>query len=118
MTIRLSWSTVDDLDLHVTEPSGERIYYGNRQSATGGQLDVDSNAACGQQTTTPVENVYWPASGAPRGEYSVRVHVWGDCDDVPDVSFHLRIMSDGRVVYDSGGVLHGDGDEFSYTFSR
>lgn len=118
VTIRLSWSTIDDLDLHVTEPSGERIYYGNRQSASGGQLDVDSNAACASQTTTPVENVYWPASGAPRGEYSVRVHVWGDCDDVPEVAFRLRIMSDGRVIYDSGGVLQGDGDEFIYTFSR
>jgi len=118
VTVRLSWSTIDDLDLHVIEPSGEEIFFGSRISSSGGQLDVDSNAVCSTPTTSPVENVFWPASGAPRGNYSVRVHVWSDCDNIPPVEFRLRVMSDGSVVYDSSGVLEGDGDEFIYTFSR
>ena len=42
--VSVSWDAPSDVDLHVVEPSGEDIYYGHPASATGGQLDVDSNA--------------------------------------------------------------------------
>jgi len=118
VTVRLTWYTTDDLDLHVIDPSGEEIYYGNRQGASGGQLDRDSNAACSEQSASPVENVYWPSSGAPRGAYTAKVRYFSDCDEVDAVQFRLRIMVDGRVVYEGTGTLDGSGDYFEYDFSR
>lgn len=44
--VTLSWNADSDVDLHVVDPSGEEIYWSNRRSASGGQLDLDSNAAC------------------------------------------------------------------------
>ena len=65
--VSLTWNTTADLDLWVTDPAGERIYYGNRTSASGGQLDVDDRSGFGP------ENVFWPTNGAPAGTYTVQV---------------------------------------------
>jgi hypothetical protein len=118
VTIRLTWATTDDLDLHVTEPNGEEIWYQNRASDTGGALDVDANAGCSNTTTAPVENVFWTRGSAPLGEYRVRVHVYADCDDVPPVAFRLRIVVDGQVVFDATQTLEGQGDDFTFAFNR
>ena len=70
--VTLSWDTDSDVDLHVVDPSGEEIFYGNRESASGGMLDLDSNAACtidGVQN----ENITWSIGAAPQGTYIVRV---------------------------------------------
>jgi hypothetical protein len=118
VTVRLTWRTTDDLDLHVTDPNGEEIYYGNRQGVGGGQLDRDSNVICIEQSTSPVENVFWPTGLAPRGSFTARVNYFSDCDDVAPVEFRLRIMVDGRVIYDESGTLSGEDDDFTYPFTR
>jgi|CXWL01.1.fsa_nt_gi hypothetical protein len=77
VTVGLSWDTPTDVDLHVVNPLGHEIYYGNR-SADGGSLDLDSNAGCGIDGTNN-EHVSWP-DAAPNGEYIVRVDFWSDCE--------------------------------------
>merc|ERR1712110_882530 len=55
----LSWSTADDLDLHVLTPSGAEISYQNKRAA-GGELDVDmcvQGRHGGVCKDRPVENV-------------------------------------------------------------
>merc|ERR1712157_69993 len=38
----LGWDTdKTDIDLHVVEPSGTEVYYGNRTSSIGGQISRD-----------------------------------------------------------------------------
>jgi hypothetical protein len=70
--VTLEWASDADLDLHVVEPDGTEIWYEEPgPSSTGGALDVDSNVEC--VNDGGVENVYWPASGAPTGTYTVRV---------------------------------------------
>ena len=70
LQISLSWDNSADLDLHVTEPSGTRIYYGNPVSSTGGELDNDDTDGYGP------ENIFW--SSPPNGNYLVEVdHVSG-----------------------------------------
>ena len=71
-----------------------------------------------EQSTSPIENVFWPAGRAPRGSFTVRVNYFSDCDGVAAVEFRLRIMVDGRVIYDESGTLSGEDDDFTYQFTR
>jgi hypothetical protein len=93
--INLHWDTLTDLDLHVFEPSAEEIYYNHLTSASSGQLDLDSYAACDfdNDSGRGNENVYWPLGSAPSGEYVVFVDVWSDCD-----TFTQGITTNYRVT--------------------
>lgn len=104
--VSVSWDAPTDVDLHVVEPSGNEIYYGNATSATGGQLDVDSNPACsidGRQ----IENIRW-ASGAPVGTYTVRVDYWDSCG-VAQTNYLVTVKNGGSTQTFSGSFT-GDGD--------
>lgn len=76
--VSVSWNSLADIDLHVVEPGGEEVFWGNSQSGTGGELDLDSNAACGSDGPRN-ENVTWADGTAPAGEYIVRVDNWSAC---------------------------------------
>lgn len=71
----LSWHNFDDLDLHILEPGGNRIYYSSKSNYyTDGTLDVDMNAGSGK-TREPVENIVWPdAKKMEEGRYQLLVH--------------------------------------------
>ena len=97
--VTLSWDVDSDVDLHVVEPNGEELYYGRPRSASGGELDLDSNAGCDIDHVRN-ENVTWPIGRAPRGTYSVRVDYWDSCG-VPRTNFTVRINS-GTVQIVSG----------------
>jgi hypothetical protein len=66
--ITLTWDNESDVDLWVTDPSGEKIYFDHPYSRSGGQLDVDDRNGFGP------ENIFWPTGEAPSGEYRVQVH--------------------------------------------
>jgi hypothetical protein len=93
--INLHWDTLTDVDLHVLDPAGEEIYFGDKTSVSGGQLDLDSYAACSfsNDPGRGNENVYWPLGGAPSGEYVVGVHLWSDCE-----TFAQGITTNYRVT--------------------
>lgn len=77
--VSLSWDTPTDVDLHVVEPQpGEEIYWSNRRSFTGGELDLDSNAACRIDGVNN-ENITWPRGNAIEDEHIVRVDYWSNC---------------------------------------
>ncbi|MEL7346631.1 MAG: DUF2135 domain-containing protein, partial [Pseudomonadota bacterium] len=71
VTFTLIWNNRADLDMHVTCPRGDQIYWRARNSC-GGELDVDANAVSRQTTTRPVENVFF-RSDPPSGRYQVKV---------------------------------------------
>lgn len=101
----LRWTTTDDLDLAVTDPSGQVVYYGTRSIPSGGQLDVDANAACSGTINSPIENVFWPPTQAPQGSYSVAVNLFSRCTgDAAAIPFELRLLVQGNIQTLSGSV--------------
>lgn len=117
--VTLRWASNADLDLAVTDPTGETVSFSNRgPTDTGGQLDVDSNIACPDDADRGVENVFWP-EGAPSGTYLVTVTGFdgsvdgGGCGP-GDYELTIRVAGlDDRV--ERGTV--GDGEQDTYEFT-
>lgn len=97
MRCSLHWFNFDDLDVHVMEPNGREIYYGNRRSYnTGGELDVDMNAGSGK-TRDAVENIVWTdRSKLAPGRYTVWVNQFNRREHI-DVGFEFEIEVDGEL---------------------
>ena len=95
LRISLAWHNFDDLDIHVYEPSGNRIYFANK----GNKLDVDMNAG-GGRTREPVENVSY--TSVPDGVYRVDINQYSQ-RETTDVGFTVEVENQGRI------------DQFSYT---
>ena len=74
ITITLTWNTRDDLDLHLLEPTGDHIYFRNKTSRSGGQLDIDMNAG-GRASSSPMENISYPGR-PPTGRYKILIHYY------------------------------------------
>jgi hypothetical protein len=116
--ITLVWADGNDLDLHVIDPSGAEIYFSHPKSATGGTLDHDDTAGCAT-TGTHVENVFWPAGGAPPGRYRVFVKNYSSCG-APS-RYSLKATAKDNVAISSSGTIGAhEGDqtpvsEFSFS---
>lgn len=67
LVVMITWNTDNsDVDLHVTEPTGEDCYYGNRHTKLGGDLTQDVTQGYGPEM--------YVIKNAKRGEYAVRAH--------------------------------------------
>jgi len=122
--VSISWDTDTDVDLHLIEPDGTEIWYGNPTSPSGGTLNVDSNAGCSVDGKR-AENITYPTlpPAAPEGSaYVVKVDFWSDCatDTEPGksavVTVKIRVCGssdDTEVRFaagtsDQGGAGSGD----------
>ena len=106
--ISLAWDDYNDLDMHVFCPSGERIYFNNRKSECGGELDVDMTVR--PKSKTPIENVVW-TDEAPDGEYKIGVHFYRHHRKrrtKKTCQFRLRVVTYGQAKEYSGELTHGD----------
>ena len=107
--ISLMWNNYNDLDLHVVCPSGERIHGGNRESACGGELDVDANVR--PETKKPVENVVWPEGKAPGGTYKAYVHHYKKHKkrrSKDPTKFKVVCNAGGEILEYEGEITNGD----------
>lgn len=93
--VTLTWDNTSDLDLWVTDPSGEKIYYANSTSASGGELDFDDTDGFGP------ENIYWPLGEAPAGEYFCQVHYYSGTGTA---NYTVRIQAFGQVNQYEGSL--------------
>lgn len=94
----VTWDNDADVDLHVIEPNGNRIYFGNPgPSSTGGQLDIDSNWTCGTNLFY-TENIFWPVGQSPDGTYIVEIHRTTSCDFT--ATWRLVVRVDNVVILD------------------
>jgi uncharacterized protein YfaP (DUF2135 family) len=117
MQISLIWNNFNDLDLHVFCPSGEEIFFGHKRSRCRGELDVDMNAG-GPDSNKPVENVYWPRGGAPKGGFRVCVHHFANHGGTDPTTFRVAVKVGGRTRTFSESVSHGNALKEIYTFTR
>ena len=105
--VSLAWDDYNDLDLHLFCPSGERIYFNNRNSECGGELDVDMNVK--PVSKTPVENVVW-TSNPPKGAYKVGVHFYKHHrkrKTKKSCKFRIRVSLYGKIQEYSGVIKYG-----------
>ena len=67
MRVVMSWDADEtDVDLHVTEPSGEEAYYGHRRTRSGGDVSKDITDGYGPEE--------YMLRKAPAGNYKIRAH--------------------------------------------
>lgn len=105
LQVSLSWDQLNDVDLHVIEPNGTEIYYGNDSSANGGVLDVDSNAGCGIDGINN-ENIYYedsPEVTIENGEYEVLVDLWSNCNIVGNTNYTVVVYYGGEIIATTQG---------------
>jgi len=115
LVVELVWDAQADVDLIVTDPEGSTISPRNIDSqpgaqdpepdasASGGRMDVDSNANClidGRRR----EAVVW-AREPPAGRYTVRVDLAAPCDQ-SRVSYRLSVKHLGRQIATAAGALY------------
>jgi len=115
--ISLAWNNVNDLDLHVVTPVGDRISFIAKRSSCDGELDVDMNAG-GSSSNKPVENVFWPTGQAPRGEFIVIVHHYSNHGGADPTRYQVIVKVDGKARKFSGAVTFGDRQEIVHRFTR
>ena len=101
--VSVAWDAPTDVDLHVTDPANEEIYFANTTSASGGTLDLDSNAACSIDNINN-ENITWPIGGAPSGTYSVDLVYWSACTQ-PQSNYTVTIFVRGQPAQTFSGTL-------------
>lgn len=106
--VSISWDTGTDVDLHVVEPTGCELYYGNDSCPSGGWLDLDSNPACSMDWINN-ENTFWPEGQAPVGTYTVRVDFWEDCWG-DGANYTVTIHNCGEVETVDGSFAPWDDD--------
>ena len=105
--VNVTWNTQADVDLHVVDPSGEEIYYGNPSAASGGVLDLDGNAACGA-TDERSENITWNST-PPSGTYIVRLDYWDNCG-AASTDYVVTVRRRGQSPQVFTGTFTGEGD--------
>jgi len=88
-----------DFDLVVVDPSGEKTYYGNSPSSTGGQLDVDQYG----REDINVENISWNPT-PPSGTYQIQQWSYGQCTQ-PEFTVYVNV--DGVLVNTISGTSTG-----------
>jgi hypothetical protein len=94
---RLAWDYTDDLDLRMTEPNGNVIYFSNKRklSKCGGTLDVDANGGDGMRSD-PVENIFYASKSLMmEGVYKLAVNNYNRRSS--GTGFTVQIEFDGTT---------------------
>lgn len=105
VTFTLEWSPTDsncDIDLHVFDPTGHHIYFGEMTCGCGGYLDRDDRQGPGP------EHIYY--TQAKQGKYLVYVHHY-DSDTRGSVGFTVTTEYGERRFVNRSSVLY---DEYEY----
>jgi uncharacterized protein YfaP (DUF2135 family) len=94
VTVTLRWTEAVDLDLYVTDPALETVYFANPRARSRGTLEAD--ARCAERSTgEQVERVRW--TDPPPGRYRVGVDFLETCAGrAREAEYRLTIEVDGK----------------------
>jgi hypothetical protein len=115
--VTLAWTAPVDLDLYVTGPGGETVYFASPQTPSGGVLERD--ARCADRGQPPhAEQVRW--TRPPAGRYRVGVDFIEACaGGGSEAPYRLVIDVDGHRTEGRGrarlGVREPRAAEFAVT---
>ena len=105
--VSLTWDTETDIDLWLTEPNGNKIYYANKSSDTGGELDFDNTYAYGP------ENIFY-TNQAPSGTYKVEVDYFSGS---PETHYNI-VVKNGSTFNTYEGTLNPNQTNTVVTFQK
>lgn len=88
--ITLVWEGNVDVDLWVTDPSGERIYWEHTSSVSGGELDRDNLCPIEPGLS---ENIYWGKDEAPPGDYKIQVNHFDSCGTATRAYYRVSVLN-------------------------
>ena len=91
LRVRLAFPEWADLDLFVTDPAQETVYFANTPSRSGGRLARD--VRCGDAGER-IETVVFPDAGP--GRYRIGVDHPRRCEGAPDGSAPFVVVVDGH----------------------
>jgi hypothetical protein len=103
LQISCSWDKPNDIDLHLKEPNGEVIYFGNEYSENGGTLDVDSNPACMLDNINNENITYSSEAVVEAGEYIVYVDLFSNCYVEQNTNVIVTARYNGQIIATSSG---------------
>ena len=80
LLVTLTWDQAEtDVDLYITEPEGETMWYGSTRTTNGLALDIDDTTGFGPEHGTLATGIESASSGTVLpGDYIVRVHYYSD----------------------------------------
>ncbi|HRW63704.1 MAG TPA: hypothetical protein P5132_09460 [Bacteroidales bacterium] len=104
LQVSCSWDKANDVDLHLVEPAGEEIYYGNSYSANGGDLDVDSNAGCSIDNINNENITYSETDIVESGDYIVRVDLFSNCNVTSNTNYVVTVRYNGDLITPKSGT--------------
>jgi len=115
LQVELAFDAAADLDLHVTDPELETVYFGNTPSGNGGRLDRDVRCERTPELDTRRETVRFDAPLA--GRYRVGVdHVKACRRFRKSADYTIRVIAPGLELERSGEAEPGRFDHIALEF--
>ena len=100
--VSLLWSAPVDLDLYVTDPSLETVYFANPTSQSGGRLWKD--VTCDTAEVSRAEQITWDRPA--RGRYRVGVDFIDACKtEIEEAEFRIVVEVAGGIREKTGRLV-------------
>ncbi|CAM5524769.1 hypothetical protein FALB51S_04111 [Frigidibacter albus] len=114
-TIALIWDSRADVDLHVTCPAGDTIYFGNKNSARcSGRLDIDMNVTSSRMSNEPIEHAYF--TQLQPGQYRIKVVLYNPAVYPQPHNFRVRVTF-GEDVREFTGTVSAPAPHWETTYA-